>query len=141
MRVTRGEAFRGDPGSALASPARSTWASRLLLRLGLAAFIVAGACDGIIWEHSEAYDNGQFRVLPGRSSPAGGWEGPWLWFNRDGTVMYSEVFDGRAYNRTGFYQKGVKIRDLTEEEMNSELERIRRYLARTGQDASERLRK
>ena len=105
----------------------------LLTRCVAATLLSAlAACGFATWEHSESYDNGQFRVLPGASDKEDRWDGPWLFLNRDGSVMYQETFDGKSYDRTGFYSHGSKTRDLSYPEVKQQRQRIAEYLRRTG---------
>jgi hypothetical protein len=82
------------------------------------AALTVSCGSGITWEHREYYPNGQLRVLPGKSVFDGGqyiWEGPWIWFNLDGSIM-SDL--------TGFYEHGNKTRELTERELRAEMQRV-----------------
>jgi hypothetical protein len=119
------------PGVSASSSSLEKHDLNLLTRLFAATLLSALVACGVVTQ-SESYDNGQFRVLPGASDKEDQWEGPWLFLNRDGSVMYQETIDGESYDRTGFYSHGSKTRDLTESEIEQQRQRIAEYLRRTG---------
>ena len=90
------------------------------------------SCGGVTWEHAELYDNGNFRVLAGSEDSSGRMEGPWMFLDRDGSVLYTEMVQGVSCNRTGFYIHGQRTRPLTSEEEREQLRRIDTYIHRAG---------
>ena len=90
------------------------------------------SCGRLTWEHAELYDNGQLRVLAGSADANGKRDGPWMFLDRDGSVLYSEVVQGDMCNRTGFYIHGLRTRPLTSEEERAQLRRIDEYIDRAG---------
>ena len=90
--------------------------------------LASAACEWRTSEHAEFYVNGQLRVTEPRRDWDGMVHGPWVWWARDGTLLYTETFDGTEYTRTGFYEHGEKVRELSDPELEQELRRLRRFV-------------
>ena len=86
-------------------------------RSGLALIVALLVLTPSCWfESTMWYESGMLYHVPGRLV-GDRREGAWLYFRGDGTVLDSVTIDGVEYDRTGFYENGQKVRELTEEEL------------------------
>ena len=107
---------------------KSPWRLR---QVGL-SLLVAASCGPVSHQHAEFYDNGQIRVLAAATDIHGKKEGPWMFFDRDGSIVPAHQSLGKLPGGSGFYEHGVRVRDLTPAESQAELARIQNYLRATG---------
>jgi hypothetical protein len=85
---------------------------------------------GASFEHVGTFHwNGQILVVPGGSDWHRERMGAWVYYDEYGALVHDETIDGVSYARTGFYDHGVRIRPVTDEELRVASEEAERLMA------------